>query len=225
MNKSWKAERMTGWTCRSVARRFRQVVVSSVFLLFCCVGCDRALPPAPPQPSPVTVTNVVERIREVALTNVVTVVVTNAVVERREPERVLSARKTAPYLVVAKSFDEARLRKLAADSAARVIESGQGAVALVEATDKAAGLLRAVATVMPLSAADKVGADVGERVKIVPTSMIDAAAVAGAVRQLDGEIVQVVTVGCPAVRAKLPYSAVHKLAERGDVRRIERDEK
>ena len=48
------------------------------------VGCARE-PVAASCPKPVTVTNVIEQIREVAVTNVVTV--TNAVVERRAPER------------------------------------------------------------------------------------------------------------------------------------------
>ena len=58
---------------------------------------------------------------------------------------------------------------------------------------------------------------------IVPLSSIDAAAVTQAVRELGGEVVQVVTVGSPAVRAKISYMAIRKLAERGDVRRITRD--
>jgi len=161
----------------------------------------------------------------VTVTNVVTVVSTNVVVGRSEPERILSARKTAPYLVVAKSMDEAGLRRLASDASARVITCDRGAVALVEASDRAVGLLGAWASVAPLAAADKIARDAGERVRIVPLSSIDAASVTRAVRELGGEVVQVVTAGRPAIRAKMTYSAIHKLAERGDVRRIERDEK
>ena len=52
------------------------------------------------------VTNVVTMKREVTVTNVIekTVTVTNVVIEKREPERVLSARKTAPYVVSAKAL-------------------------------------------------------------------------------------------------------------------------
>lgn len=185
------------------------------------VGCARE-PVAASCPKPVTVTNVIEQIREVAVTNVVTV--TNAVVERRAPERILSGRKTAPYLLAAPSFDVAQLRKLASDSAARVIECQEGAVALVEASDRAVDLLRVVVSVKALEPSDKVRADVGECVRIVPLSSIDASAVTQAVRDLGGEVVQVVAVGRPAIRAKVSCQAIHKLAERGDVRLIERDE-
>ena len=171
----------------------------------------------------VTVTNVVEVTREVVVTNTVTLTVTNVVVEKREPVRVLSGRRTAPYRVSAGKLDEATLRKLVSESGARTITCEAGAVALVEASDKAAKALRGVVDVEALSPQGKVAADAGESVRIVPLSSIDAAAVTRAVRELGGEIVQVVTVGSPAVRAKLSYTAIRKLAERGDVRRIERD--
>ena len=188
-------------------------------------GCDKG--GVPPASETVVRTNVVTVTREVTVTNLVekTVTVTNVVVEKREPARILSARKTAPYFLAAKSFDAAQLRKLAADSAARVIECREGAVATVEASDRAAKLLSEAVDVFPYSADSKVSSDVGEQVRILPLSTIDAAVVAEAVRSLGGEIVQVVTVGAPVVRAKMSYSTIRKLAERGDVRRIERDGK
>ena len=178
-------------------------------------------------PSAVTVTNVVETVREVVVTNTVTreLTVTNVVIEKREPVRILSGRRTAPYRVSAGKLDEATLRKLVSEAGARTIACEGGAVALVEASDKAARAMRAVADVEALSPEGKVAVDAGENVRIVPLSSIDAAAVTRAVRELGGEVVQVVTVGSPAVRAKISYAAIRKLAERGDVRRIERDGK
>ena len=175
----------------------------------------------------VTVTNVVETVREVVVTNTVTreLTVTNVVIERREPVRVLSGRRTAPYRVSAGKLDEATLRKLISETGARTIACEGGAVALVEASDKAARAMRSVMDVEALSAEGKIAVDAGENVRIVPLSSIDAAAVTRAVRELGGEVVQVVTVGSPAVRAKMSYTAIRKLAERGDVRRIERDGK
>ena len=197
------------------------------FLLVAClvaiaVGCDRQQSTAV-EPAVVNVTNVVEVTREVVVTNAVTLTVTNVVIEKREPVRMLSGRRTAPYRVSAGKLDEATLRKLVSESGARTITCEAGAVALVEASDKAAKALRGVVDVEALSSEGKVAADAGESVRIVPLSSIDAAAVTRAVRELGGEIVQVVTVGSPAVRAKLSYTAIRKLAERGDVRRIERD--
>ena len=197
------------------------------FLLAAClvaiaVGCDRQQSTAV-EPAVVNVTNVVEVTREVVVTNAVTLTVTNVVIEKREPVRVLSGRRTAPYRVSAGKLDEATLRKLVSESGARTITCEAGAVALVEASDKAAKALRGVVDVEALSSEGKVAADAGESVRIVPLSSIDAAAVTRAVRELGGEVVQVVTVGSPAVRAKLSYTAIRKLAERGDVRRIERD--
>ena len=199
------------------------------FLLVAClvaiaVGCDRQQSTAV-EPAVVTVTNVVEMTREVVVTNAVTLTVTNVVVERREPVRVLSGRRTAPYRVSAGRLDEATLRKLMSDSGARTITCEAGAVALVEASDKAVKAIRRVADIEPLSVEGKVAADAGEDVRIVPLSSIDAAAVTQAIRELGGEVVQVVTVGAPMVRARLSYVAIRKLAERGDVRRIERDKK
>ena len=193
-------------------------------LLSFVLGCNRRTSDAVGSTA-VTATNVVEVVREVVVTNTVLLTVTNVVVERREPERVLSSRKTAPYAISAAALDEAALRKLASDSGARVVTCEAGAVALVEASDKAVRALRRVANAEALSVESKVAADAGENVRIVPLSTIDAATVAEAVRSLGGEIVQVVTVGNPVVRAKVPYSVIRKLAERGDVRAIERDKK
>ena len=186
------------------------------------LGCDRRQSTAV-EPVAVTVTNVVEVTREVVFTNTVTLTVTNAVIEKREPVRVLSGRRTAPYRVSAEKLDEATLRRLVSESGARTVTCEAGAVALVEASDKAVKAIRRVADVEPLSAEGKIAADAGENVRVVPLSSIDAAAVTQAIRELGGEVVQVVTVGAPMVRAKLSYVAIRKLAERGDVRRIERD--
>ena len=172
-------------------------------------------------------TNVVEVTREVVVTNMVTreLTVTNVVTVRREAERVLSARRTAPYRVSVGKLDEATLRKLVSEAGARTIECECGAVALVEASDKAVKAMRAVVDIAAITPEGKIAVDAGENVRIVPLSSIDAAAVTQAVRELGGEVVQVVTVGSPAVRAKISYTAIRKLAERGDVRRIERDGK
>ena len=193
-------------------------------LVSIAVGCDRQQSTAVERAT-VTVTNVVEVTKEVVVTNTVTVTVTNVVIEKREPERVLSGRRTAPYRVSAGKLDEAALRRIVSDAGARAIECEDGAVALVEASDKAVASLRRVVNAEALTAEGKVAIDAGESVKVLPLSSIDAAAVSAAIRALGGEVVQVVTVGRPAVRARISYSAIRKLAERGDVRRIERDEK
>ena len=193
-------------------------------LLSLVLGCGREGSEVT-APAVVTVTNVVEVAREVVVTNEVTLTVTNVVVARREPERVLSSRKTAPYAVSAAALDEAALRRLISDAGARAISCSGGAVALVEASDRAVKALRRVATVEAVSAEGKIAPDAGENVRVIPVSSIDSAAVAAAIRAAGGEIVQVVTVGSPAIRARVPYSVIRKLAERGDVRSVERDKK
>ena len=196
-----------------------------VLCLLAAVGCNRQQSTA--DGISVTVTNVVEVARVVVVTNTVTreLTVTNVVIEKRAPVRILSGRRTAPYRVSAGRLDEVTLRKLISETGARTIACEGGAVALVEASDKAARAMRAVADVEALSPESKVAVDAGENVRIVPLSSIDAAAVTRAVRELGGEVVQVVTVGSPAGRAKISYTTIRKLAERGDVRRIERDGK
>ena len=168
------------------------------------LGCDRQRSTATEGPA-VAVTNVVTVTREVVVTNTVMreLAVTNVVIERRGPERVLSSRRTAPYRVSAEKLDEAALRRIVSDSGARVIACEGGAVALVEASDRAVAALRRVANVEPLSAENKIATDAGEAVKVFPVSSIDAAAVAAAVRSLGGAVVQVVAVGRPVVRARL----------------------
>ena len=212
-------------------RGLRELRSCGAILVVSCLtslvlGCDRQRSTATEGPA-VAVTNVVTVTREVVVTNAVTVTmtVTNVVVERREPVRILSGRRTAPYRVSAGKLDEATLRKLVSEAGARTVECEVGAVALVEATDRAVKALRSVADVEAASAEGKIAADAGEDVRIVPLSSIDASAVTQAVRDLGGEVVQVVTVGSPAVRAKMSYRSIRKLAERGDVRRIERDKK
>ena len=202
----------------------------AIFAVLCLTsfvfGCGRQ-PSTAVENRAVTETNVVTVTREVVVTNTVVheMTVTNVVVEKREPERILSGRRTAPYRVSAGKLDEATLRRLIADAGARAIECEGGAVALVEASDKAASALRRVTNAEPLSAEGKIAVDAGEYVRVVPLSTIDAAAVVAAIRDLGGEVVQVVTVGRPVVRARLSYVAIRKLAERGDVRCIERDDK
>lgn len=197
--------------------------VALVLCLLSLVGCDRGDGRSASAPdASVTVTNVVESVRTVSVTNVVTVVITN-VVERKTAEPVLSARRTAPYAVSAGGLTATQLLKLLSSSGARMITCDPGAVALVEASEKAVRSLSSVAVVHPLGPADKIAADAGEEVRIVPLSSIDLSAVAEAVRVLGGEVRQVVAVGKPAVRAKMSYGSIRKLAERGDVRRIERD--
>ena len=193
-------------------------------LLSLVLGCGREGTEVA-APAAVTETNVVETVREVVVTNTVTLTVTNVVVERREPQRVLSSRKTAPYAVSAAALDEAALRRIISDAGARAISCSGGAVALVEASDRAVKALRRVTTVEALSVEGKVAADAGGNVRIIPVSSIDSAALAAAIRAAGGEIVQVVTVGNPVIRARVPYSTIRKLAERGDVRSVERDEK
>ena len=206
--------------------RSREAILVVSCLASLVLGCDKGGGLVAGKGS-VTVTNVIETVREVVVTNTVTrdLTVTNVVIEKREPVRVLSGRRTAPYRVSAGKLDEATLRKLISEAGARTIACEGGAVALVEASDKAARAMRAVVDVEALSAEGKVAVDAGENVRIVPLSSIDAAAVTRAVRELGGEVVQVVTVGSPAVLAKISYTAIRKLAERGDVRRIERDGK
>lgn len=193
-------------------------------LLSLVLGCGREGPEVT-APAAVTVTNVVEVTREVVVTNEVTLTVTNVVVARREPERVLSSRKTAPYAVSAAALDEAALRRIISDAGARAISCSGGAVALVEASDRAVKALRRVTTVEAVSAEGKIAPDAGENVRVIPVSSIDSAAVAAAIRAAGGEIVQVLTVGSPAIRARISYSMIRKLAERGDVRSVERDKK
>ena len=193
-------------------------------LLLLVLGCGREGTEVTASPV-VTLTNVVEVTREVVVTNEVTLTVTNVVVARRELERVLSSRKTAPYAVSAAALDEAALRRIISDAGARAISCSGGAVALVEASDRAVKALRRVTTVEAVSAEGKIAPDAGENVRVIPVSSIDSAAVAAAIRAAGGEVVQVVTVGRPAIRARISYSMIRKLAERGDVRSIERDEK
>jgi len=168
------------------------------------------------------------------LTNVVTVtktvVVTNAVNLVRGGSCARTPRKTAPYRVSSPNLQADQLRKLLSGAGARVLACDSGAVALVEAPDGIVSDLRTggVVSVEELSPADKVdfgltGGSAPQAVRIQPLSVIDVSAVAGAVRALGGELVQVVAAGRPVVRAKLSGTTIGTLAERADVRRIERD--
>ena len=188
-------------------------------------GCGVDTSPSGATVRQVPLTNLVEVVRETVVTNTVTL--TNVVVVRKVEPRELSLRKTAPYSVVGKSLSVGQLRKLAAAAGARVIECESASVALVEASDTAVGNLRAgtVLSVYPLAADDKIAADAGGNVRIIPMSAIDLAAIANAIRSCGGEIFQVIASGSPAIRAKVSFAAMKKLAGRGDVRRIERDGK
>lgn len=170
----------------------------------------------------------------VTVTNTVTerVTVTNAVTVNREPERSLTARRTAPYLVSTRNLDAVRFRKLLSDAGARVLGCESGAVATIEAPDKVVETLvvGGVMDARPMKEADKASAELLSAkgpvpVRIVPLSSIDLTAVAAAVRGLHGELVQVVTSGGPAVRAKLNGVSIRELAGRADVWHIERDGK
>ena len=196
----------------------------SVIGVLAVVGCDKG-GGAIVESGVVTVTNVVEAVREVVVTNTVTLTVTNVVVEKRVPSANLSARKTAPYVIAAKSITASQLQKLLMGADVRTITCDPGAVALVEAFERSVRPLASVATVLPLEPRAKIAADAGGAVRVVPLSSIDSAAVAAAIKSLGGEVVQVTTAGSPAIRAKMSFSSIRKLAERGDVRRIERDEK
>ena len=167
--------------------------------------------------SAVTVTNTV--VRTVTVTNTVsvtqTVTVTNVVVERHEPPRALTVRRTAPYRVSAQNLGGAQLRQLLQGAGARVIACDSGAVAVVEAPDPVVAALRTggVMCVQELQPADKA----------VPGTLEGSSV--RAVRSLGGELVQAVASGSPAVRAKVSGAAVRALAARGDVRLIERDDR
>lgn len=197
----------------------RIVVVACLMSL--ALGCGRENS----APSSITLTNTVDVVREVVTTNTVTVTVTNVVTVKRVEEMSLSARRTSPYVVSSDTLDPVRLRKLLSDAGARVISCAAGSVACIEAREKSLETLRTggVVSVRPIPPQEKVAPDVGEDVSIVPLSSIDAAAVAQAVKDLGGQLVQVVTVGRARIRAKLPLAVVRKLAERGDILKIERD--
>ena len=190
------------------------------------LGCGRQQPTA--VGAAVTVTNVVTVTREAVVTNVVTamrtVTVTNVVVERREPERILTARKTAPYVASSAALDAGQFRKLLSESGARVVTCESGAVALVEASDKAVRAAGLFATVKPLAAEDKIAAGADGRVRVVPLSSIDLKPVGDAIRALGGRIERVVSTGSPSLTATMTRASIRKLAERGDVRRIERED-
>jgi len=173
----------------------------------------------------VTVTNVIESVCEVVVTNRVVVTVTNRVEVQCAPERVLSSRKTAPYAVSSQTLDAEGLRKVLSNAGARVIECGNGSVALVEASDKAVGAatMGGVVIARELTAADKIVSGADGDVRVMPVSTIDLRNVADAIRAEGGKVVQIFAVGKPSIRAKLAGEALRKIAVRGDVRRIERD--
>lgn len=187
-------------------------------------------------PAPVVETQVVTNFVEVVVTNVVTV--TN-VVELKPPERVLSLRKTAPYLVTSDVLPAAKLVEHLSKAGARVLRAYPASRALVEANDTmvaAMGEESGLYRVEPLAAEDKIGAGVlplteagenAEPVTVVlvvhPVSSIDVGQIVTAINRLGGEAKAEIVEGRPLVRAKLSEDKVVELARRGDVRRIERD--
>ncbi len=172
----------------------------------------------------VVITNVVNITREVVVTNVVELTTTNIIELVKKP--ILSPRKTAPYLVSAPSLRLSELNDLLRASGVRIISSDPGAMAIVEAPSKVANELAigGVMCVHVLTPEDKMGSEVGEKVKITPLSSIDIKIVADAVRELEGELTQVVSTPRPLVRATLKYTALNELVKRGYILKIERDE-
>ena len=168
-------------------------------------------------------TNVVEVTREVVVTNTVTVTVTN-VVEVAPPEAPLSARRTAPYVVESDVLSGEKLRAAVSECGARFIDVKRVSSAVVEASTNAVEKLRGAGffTVRKLGAAEKLGS-VGTdgKVLVYPVSAIDATAVAEAVRACGAAPEEKLVEGRAAIAAELRYEDMLKLAERGDVRRIE----
>ena len=182
----------------------------------------------------VTLTNFVEEV--VTVTNGVTV--TN-VVELKPPARILSLRKTAPYVVTSDTLPADQLLQRLSKQGARVVRVYPASRALVEATDAMVAGMReesGLYRVEPLAAEDKVGVGIlplttaGEKAKpqevairVYPISSIDVGQIVTAVQRLDGEASAQIIEGRPVVLAKISTGVVLELARRGDVRRIERD--
>ena len=187
-------------------------------LLFAC-GCDRA------PSAPVVATNVVEVVREVVVTNAVTV--TNVVYERQGRGKALTVRKTAPYLVSSAVLTHRQLRDALTAGSARVLSQERSAV--VEANEKILSKIEAscagTVSIRPLGAATKLsrGAETGGRVVVRPVSSLDLASVAAAVKSLGGAVVSELPVeGSVALVCKLSERALLELAARPDVWLIER---
>lgn len=167
--------------------------------------------------------------RQVVVTNVVTVtktvVVTNAVEAKAARPVALSIRKTCPCAVWTDAMGAAALRKFLQEAGARVMDARIGSVASIEAPEKVIDELRSggLVKVAPILPEEKIAAEAGDDVRIVPVSSIDCAAIAEAVRELGGELKSVVSAGSPVIRAHVDLPKQRKLAERGDVFAIRRD--
>ena len=187
-------------------------------LLLAC-GCDRT-----PSAS-VIATNVVEIVREVVVTNAVTV--TNVVCERQEPNQVLTVRKTAPYVISSAVLTHRQLRDALTAGSARVLSMER--MAVVEVNEKILSELEkacaGTVTIRPLGASAKLirGAESGGRVVVRPVSSLDRAPVAEAVKSLGGTVVSELPVdGAVTLVCRLSERAVRELAARPDVWTIER---
>lgn len=207
---------------RELTRRASASVLcplSFVLLTLAFLGCGRQ------QSSTVVVTNAVTVTREVVVTNSVTV--TNVVIERREPLEVLTARRTAPFLVSSSILSHRQLKDALTAGAARVLSLDRTAV--VEANEK---ILSAIAekgagtvSIRPLGVEAKLvrGAEAGGRVIVRPVSAMDRPAVAAAVKSLGGEVLPESPVAEQgALVCKLSRKAVLDMAARPDVWSIER---
>ena len=199
----------------------RVAVIPFALLMALSVGCDALDREA----ESVVVTNVVTVTRAVTVTNVVTVATTNRVTV--VAARVLSARKTSPYIVSTSAMRGAELRKFLQTAGARIIECSPGAQALVEAPDVVVKAMKtgSVVTVSAIPGADKIPPEIGSQVAIVPLSAIDCDVIAAAVERVGGTVLEVRRTGEVAVRAKLSGKQLETIAERGDVLAIRRDTK
>lgn len=207
---------------RELTRRTTASVLcplSFVLLPLLILGCER------PSASTIVVTNAVTVTREVAVTNSVTV--TNVVIERREPIKALTVRRTAPFLVSSSVLSHRQLKDVLTADAARVLSLDRTAV--VEANEK---ILSAIAekgagtvSIRPLGVEAKLvrGAEAGGRVIVRPVSAMDRPAVVAAVKSLGGEVISAVPVAEQgALVCKLSRKAVLDMAARPDVWSIER---
>lgn len=194
-------------------------VLPGLVLVLGFVGCDRSQPPA------VVVTNVVDVVREVVVTNSVTV--TNVVTERIEPMSARTVRRTAPYVVSSSVLSHRQLRDALTAGAARVLTMER--TATVEANDRILSALAekcaGTVSIRPLGPATKTGcgAEVGGHVIVRPVSQLDIPAVGAAVRKCGGEVVSELKVeGKTSLVCKMSREAVGEVAARPDVWSIER---
>ena len=204
----------------AVGRRlsFVGLIPLAAALLLAC-GCDRA------PSAPVIATNVVEVVREVVVTNAVTV--TNVVCEWQRPDRALTVRKTAPYVISSAVLTHRQLRDALTAGSARVLSMER--MAVVEANEKILSELEkacaGTVTIRPFGASAKLirGAESGGRVVVRPVSSLDRAPVAEAVKSLGGTVVSELPVdGAVTLVCRLSERAVRELAARPDVWTIER---